>query len=719
MPSPPTERTAPAALRSGFRRSTGSIVGRSHSVRAVRGALGSSRLVSLVGPGGVGKTALAAEVVHEMEPEFDRVVVVELSDAGGEGDVLRAMAAAIAGDTNADRARLTEALEAVPTLLVVDNCEHLVEEAALELAHVLEVTVDTTVLATSRRPLGLADETIWTIPPLSIPSALDNDDDLVAAESVQLFLERVRQVVPEFELTPINRPLIAAICIAADGLPLAIELAAALVRGQPLDEIVRAIRERPGQVASSRRDRPPHQSSLSDSLEWSRQFLSPADAHLLDRLSIFVGGFTHEAAERVAVGDSVQGLGRLVDHSLVSFDPETGRYRLLEVVRLDSARRLDQAQRLNVEREHLAWCVDVVGRIDAARFDADPDNTFPRWEWELPNLCAALRRCLEQADLDGFRSLLGPIAMWWVHYLAPDNPDEWLTPFQPAETPVGWRGNVESAIAYYWSHRARHDLAAEFAHRAEKLHREAGDEVGRALDLLAIGNAGLAVGDLAAAEAVYRQCLEIAVATRHPYPELAARVNLARLDPDGPEAGEHLRAALVIARQGFGALEAVVNAELGTRALRAGRPAEARRHVDDAVERARTHGYAEALATALCGRGEVAVATGDVDVASADFSEALDIGRRASHQGIRDRAQAGLENLPLAPRKVQETEESLSERELAVARLLRGDLTQREIADELYIAPSTVKTHIKAIYRKLGVSKRSHAITRASELDLF
>ena len=695
------------------------IVGRAEDIRRIVDLVGRARLVSLVGSGGVGKTALVAEVAHELEPDFDRVVVVELANGSHDGDVARLIADAVIDEPARDMERVPAALDSLSTLLVLDNCEHLVDEVADVLVRLIDETEQLRVVVTSRRPIDLGDEVIWTVRPLEVPERHGTDDDLLASPAAQLFIERVRQSVPTFELADTNRVLVADVCRAADGVPLVLELAAALARTQPLSEILRAMTERPAGLSTGRRDRPEHQRSVAASLEWSRQFLTDADADLLDRLTVFTGGFTAEAARWVDPSGSAEGLARLVDHSLVAFDPDTNRYRILEIVRLEAANDLDGEARSDVEALHHEWALSIVERIHAMRWDADPENVFPGFRLEVPNLCTALRRCAASGDSRGFGALLGPIAIWWVHYLPPDDPGMWWDHL-PDDLPLEWRANIESGTAFYWSHRSQHTRALEHAERAKALHDEDGDLICRAMAEQAIGNAHLALGDAVAARAAYDEALASALASGHPYPELITRVSLARLDPDDPAADRHLADGLAIARTGFGSAEALISSELGVRATRAGRYADARRLLDQAIDKARTHGYAEVLGTALCGRGELAVAQAD-GVAQELFNEALHVGRRTCHDGLIARASAGLAAAPevSAVRPATGGEDPLSERELAVARLLRGDLTQREIADELYIAPSTVKTHIKSIYRKLGVSKRSHAITRAQELDLF
>lgn len=705
-----------------LRRPAGSIIGREGDIRAVRDAIDTGRLVTLIGPGGVGKTALAAEVIHEIEPEFDRVVTVELADAIEPSDVVRRVASAVLGETSDDLARVADGLAAVPTLLAIDNCEHLVDATSELVVSLLAAAEQLRIIATSRRALAVADEYLWTVEPLATTGL----PDLTNAPAVQLFLERVRQVVPTFELTAANRADVKAISRAADGVPLVIELAAALVRVRPLREILDSMSIPARELGGERRDGAAHQRTLADSLEWSRRFLSDEDARLLDRLSVFVGGFTSAAAGWLDDSAST-GLSRLVDHSLLRFDPITSRYRLLEVVRLDAFERLkadESSDYIAAMDRHLAWCRSIVEQIAQGRFEPDPDDVYRRFEDEVPNLIAALRRAQQAGDVESYRALLGPVAVWWVHYQQPDDPADWESAFPDGDVPLQWHANVMSALAFYWSHQGDHERALMYARRATVLHDEVGDLAGRSLAELVEGNAESSRGNVAEAMTAYSTAIETGIESGFEYPELAARLSLARLQPDAPGTGDQLTRGLRIAEDGFPSLVGVVGAELGMVALREGKTAQARRLTADAVKAARAIGFREGLATALCSQGEVALADGDSGLAKALLDEALSVARSAGHVGLIERATIGLGSvaqMPDGPRatSVGELLEPLSDRELSVARLLRGSLTQREIAEELYIAPSTVKTHIKSIYRKLGVNKRSYAITRALELGLF
>ena len=699
-----------------LRRPANQVIGRSDDVRLVLGALTDQRLVTLVGPGGVGKTALAAEVVDEAEPEFARIVTAGLVNAQQRGEVACLISSAVMGEPIEDLDRIATALAATPTLLVLDNCEQAVDAVAEITQQLMARTPDTRVLATSRRPLEVAGEVTVAVRPLAFPTDFTTAP-VTEFPAVQLFLERARQADPTFELTDAKTGIVATICAKADGIPLAIELAAVLVRGRRLADILAAMTDGSGALGGNRRDLHDHQRSIAASLEWSRRFLSGDEEQLLDRLSVFAGGFTAAAARRIGETPDDIDLTRLVDHSLVLFDPGAGRYRLLEVIRSDAEARFGPADWDDLVDRHIEWCQDLAAEIGTRLYEADPQRRFPAFNHEIANLGSALRRCWQRGDVAGFRRILAPMANWWVHHARPEGVEHWPELLLDDDIADDQSMSIQLALAYHFSHRGRHELSVEYARKTQELARTLDDPATLAAALMGEGNAAAELGDVDRGIELHLEAMAVAARVPGPYVELWARVNLARLDPAG--AAEHLIGTLEQAEQGFTIAEALVRMELSRVAVGKGRPTEAARMADQSVEIMRDVDYGEGLATALTARAEVAASAGDAITARAGFDESLQIGRRINHEGVIAGAREGLAALPDAPPARVATDESLSERELAVARLLRGDLTQREIADELYVAPSTVKSHVKSIYRKLGVAKRSHAITVAAELGLF
>lgn len=702
----------------------GSIVGRADAVRGLTELVAASRLVTLIGPGGVGKSTLAAEVIDEVEPEFGRVVMVPLADADDDAEVLRVAAASLAEEAELSLEGFVAALAATPTLLVLDNCEHVVDAAASLVSSVTRRVPEVQVVATSRRPLDLSGEAIWPVWPLAVPAEETRVELALATASVQLFVERARSVAPTFDLDDDNLRLVVDICRLADGVPLVLELAAALVRTEPLAAIRDVMADSGVETAS--RDVLDHHRSVAASLDWSRRFLTAQDLDLFDRLAVFVGGFRADAIEAVVPGGDPTALRRLVDHSLVQFDPRSGRYRILEPVRRDSLTRLGPVALERAQAAHVSYCAGVVELIHRARHAPDPDNEFPRFWAEAANIRGALRRLRTDGEIERYFSLVGPIAPWIVHYVPSERPAEWeeLLGTPDLNIPDAWRANVQLALAFHASHRARHQDALRYAEAAQ-LHAP-DDDIHRALAELASGNAHLELGATEAARASYRRTVDLAAEMGEVYPGILGRIALARLDPDDPETTAFLEDALEMARGGFAAMHSLIAAELAGRAHRQDRRSDAARLADEAVVQARRTTTGEVLASALTTRAELAIAVGDRSLAAGLLDEAGAVGRIIAHQPLLDRIDAAWDELertavaagpsPIASGGLVEP---LSDRELGVLRLLRGDLTQREIGDELYIAASTVKSHIKSIYRKLGVGKRSHAITRAAELGLF
>ena len=704
--------------------SGGSIVGRADAVRGLTELVAGSRLVTLIGPGGVGKSTLATELIDEIEPEFNQVVVVPLADADDDAEVLRVAAAALAEEAELSLEGFVASISATSTLLVLDNCEHVVDAAAALVGAVIRQASDVRVLATSRRPLDLSGEAIWPVWPLAVPAEDISVDLALGTASVQLFVERARNVAPTFDLDEDNLRVVVDICRLADGVPLVLELAAALVRTQPLAAI-RDVMADSG-VETARRDVLDHHRSVAASLDWSRRFLADADLDLFDRLAVFVGGFRAAAVEAVAPDCDPAALRRLVDHSLVQFDPRSGRYRILEPVRRDSLARLDPETVATAQAAHVAYCARVVEQIHVARHAPDPENEFPRFWAEAANIRAALRRLRAEGDIEAYFSLVGPIAPWIVHYVPSERPAEWeeLLDTPGLDIPAAWRANISLALAFHASHRTRHHDALRYAEAAQ--HHVADDDIHVALAELATGNAHLELGATEAARSSYRRTIELAADMGETYPGMLGRIALARLDPDDPETTAYLEDALEMARGGFAAMHSMIAAELAGRSHRQQRRRDAVRLADEAIEQARRTTAGEILASALTTRAELAIAGDDRSGAAELLDEAGAVARIIGHQPLLHRieeAWGALERGAATSEPGAASNgglvEPLSERELGVLRLLRGDLTQREIGDELYIAASTVKSHIKSIYRKLGVSKRSHAITRAGELGLF
>jgi predicted ATPase/DNA-binding CsgD family transcriptional regulator len=374
-----------------------SFVGRTAEIGAISTLLASERLVSLVGFGGAGKSRLAIEVARDLTDRFDGDVwfvdlvlvnePVALADAFAAGAGLQAT-------LDADPAEfLLTQLANRNALIVVDNCEHLINAVADLVGRLVRAAPDVVVLATSRLPLGVPGESIWHVQPLEIVTTASD-----------LFENRARLVRPGFVIDDSNRAIVEQICARLDGIPLAIELATARLKTMTLQQIAEHLDDRFALLTTSDRAVEERHRSLHITMKWSYDLLEGPDRALLSALSVFSDGCTLDAAEAVG-SDGVDGevevvasidvldsLGRLVDASLIAFDDTTGsaRYRMLETVREFAADQLDHDEQHRLRHAHARHYSTVAARVDELYF-GDHDASVTLGEQEVANLRSAMR----------------------------------------------------------------------------------------------------------------------------------------------------------------------------------------------------------------------------------------------------------------------------------------------------------------------------------------
>jgi predicted ATPase/DNA-binding CsgD family transcriptional regulator len=388
-------------------------IGRGREIEEIRDLLSAHRLVTLTGAGGSGKTRLALRVASELQRNYENGVwLVELASLSDPALVTQAVASHLNVREQPGRRlmdTLADDLAERQLLLVLDNCEHLIKECAQFGETILQRCPNLRILATSREMWGIAGESVFVVPPLSLPEAQPwkspaNAQNALNAyaqsEAVQLFVSRGTAIMSDFVLNPENGPWVSEICRRLDGMPLAIELAAARVRALSVQQIAERLDDRFNLLTGGGRTAAPRQQTLAATLDWSYALLSDVERKVLQRLSVFAGGATLEAVEAVCAGEGVKSgeilniLSHLVEKSLVVVDKHEGggsRYRLLETIRQYSLGKLTETGGEDETKDrHLNYFVQWAERAEPYLSGGEQILWVKRFEIEHDNLRAAL-----------------------------------------------------------------------------------------------------------------------------------------------------------------------------------------------------------------------------------------------------------------------------------------------------------------------------------------
>ena len=503
------------------------LIGREAEVQAIIELLQQRRLVTLTGPGGTGKTRLGLAIAVRLLPEFaDGAFFVELQDARDRAAAAAALASALGVRETLDRdleQGVKDFLRERELLLVLDNFEQLVSAAPL-VAELLAGSPRLRIVVTSRAVLRVSGEQEFGVPPLDLPDR-HNLPPLAALsqyEAVALFIERARAVRPDFEVTNANAPAVAEICSRLDGLPLAIELAAARIKVLGPEAILDRLERRLPVLTSAGQDVPARQRTLRGAIDWSFELLDEAERRLFARLAVFVGGWTLEAAGEVCnpgaeLGiDTLDGLASLADKSLihsVSGDAGESRFGMLQVINEFAEERLDEAPDASGLRTRHAH------HFLALAEEAEPElrrSALRRWQHRLRrdegNFRAALHWAVEGGDVEVGLRTAGALWDYWHYWAELREGRAWLESLlalQAAAVAGPARAKALGGLAalVYWQGDA--DRAWALYEEALAIYRKIGDDIKIAQALFDSAWAAAARRDLASVEARAQEAIEV------------------------------------------------------------------------------------------------------------------------------------------------------------------------------------------------------------------
>jgi predicted ATPase/class 3 adenylate cyclase len=416
-------------------------IGREKEVEQIKKRLEKNRLVTLTGSGGVGKTRLSIRVASELLDGYPNGVwVAELASITDPALVAKTLCAALGLELHGNMSPediLTSYLHSKKLLMVVDNCEHLIDTCAQLCETLLYACPNLRIIASSREALGIDGENAYRVPSLSLPNLKDGLSTIEKSEAVKLFAERAAATLSEFKITEANAAAVAQICQRLDGIALAIELAASRVKLLKVEQIAARLNDAFRLLTGGSRTALPRQQTLRALIDWSYNLLSAEEQTILRRLSIFMGGWTLEAAEYVCDNPNMLDLStHLVDKSLVSVDLEHGdepRYYLLETIRQYAREKLaEQGESEGIRNRHMEYFCRLIERLEPRLRGPDQIVLLDRLEMDLDNLRAALEWTLDHHVPAGLRLAAGLKWFWHLdHHWAEGI--EWLDKFLQAE----------------------------------------------------------------------------------------------------------------------------------------------------------------------------------------------------------------------------------------------------------------------------------------------
>jgi len=593
-----------------------SFIGREQEIAQLKEQVSTNRLVTLTGAGGAGKTRLAIEVARQLLDVFpDGVWLAELAALSDAQLVPRAVAEAVGLNEQPARPAietLSDYLASKRILLVLDNVEHLLEGCVQFVDLIVRRCPHVAMVVTSRERLGMTGEMTYRVPSLTVPGPSDNvaPDGLLAYEGARLFVARAKLARPDFDLTVENASGVASICTRLDGIPLAIELAAPRLRSMSVVELSQGLDHRFALLIGGSRTALPRQRTLRSTIDWSYDLLREPEKVLLQRLSVFAGGWTLAAAEAVCAGagieqgDVLELLTSLADKSLVV--PEQGdaqtRYRLLETVRQYAREKLDDDDgSAAVRLRHRDYFLALAEEADSKLKGAEQPGWLRRLQEEHDNLRAGLEWSLVEAEPKGGLRLCGALQrFWWTRGHFTEG-RQWCTRVlrkAGAEERTRDRAKVLNEAGGLAFHQGDFPAARALLEESLAILRELGDRPGIAVSLNTLGNVVCEQADYPAGRAMYEQSLAI-----------------------HRELGERHGIALVLGN-------------MGSEAVNQGDYPAAKAMLEESLAIRRELGDRSGIAGALSNLGHVALNQGDHPAARALYEESMSICREIGERQV-------------------------------------------------------------------------------------
>ena len=649
-----------------------SFIGREREIEEVKKLLANTYLLTLTGSGGCGKTRLGLQVAADLVEEYkDGVWVVELAPLSDPDLVIQEVASVLgiregsgslsmgAGTPGAPSTtseadslltRLTGYLKSKQLLLVLDNCEHLIDECIRLVDVLLRSCLNLKIMVASREALGITGESAYRVPSLSLPdpSNLPPLENFSNYESVNLFIDRAVAAVSTFRVTDQSAPAVAQICHRLDGIPLAIELAAARVRVLEVEEITTRLDEDFRLLTGGSRTALPRQQTLRAMIDWSYNLLSEKERILFNRLSVFMGGWTLEAAEAICSGEDIDSyevldlLTSLVDKSLVitegvySGDGGGGkkRYHLLETVRQYARDRiLDSGESPSLRDRHLEWCLDLVERADPELRGPNQVEWLDTLEAEHDNLRAALEWSLGKENGEMGLQLAAALWLFWNVRGYSGEGGEWLERVlsgkidDPASTRImAARAKALCGSANFFL--GAHTVAQSRLEESIKIWGELGNKSGIAESLSTLGVLKFVQGNFGQSKSLLEESLSLYRVIGDKWGIADSLMWLGKVvgefEGDYETAGTLLKESLPLFREvGDRRGLAHVLIGLGDTMVRQGDHEDARVLVEEALVLSRELGYKWMMVVSLYVLGKVARGGGDYGRATEFFKESL------------------------------------------------------------------------------------------------